>query len=304
MQKKKENKNKRYGVIGTTIFHIIVFIFLIIFGLSIIPEEEEGILVNLGDSRIGWGKKEPPKSVSPSNPKPAKTPPPVSTPKKVEPTKEQIKTQDYDDAPKVKSEEQKKKEEAERKKKLEEQKKREEQERLKKEEDERIRKAEEERKRKEKEERKRQEEMDRQKKAINSNVSNAFGKSSGSSTSEGDTKGEGNQGYVTGDPNSRNRSGSGLGTKGDGFQLKGRSLEGSLPKPEYNIQEEGIVVVEITVDRTGRVVSATPILRGSTTQDSRLWEAAKKAALKARFNADPNASAYVKGTITYHFELD
>jgi len=246
--------------------------------------------------------------VAQSNPKPKATPPPASTPKQVTPTKEQIKTQDYDEAPEIKSEEQseeqKKKEEAEKKKRLEEERKRKEQERIKREEQERIRKAEEERKRKEEEERRKQEEIERQKKAINSNVSSAFGKSTGSSTSEGEKKGSGNQGYVTGDPNSKNRSGSGLGNKGDGFQLAGRSLVGSLPKPAYDIQEEGIVVVEIKVDRTGRVVSAVPILRGTTTQDSRLWDAAKKAALKARFNADPNASAYAKGTITYHFVLD
>ena len=121
------------------------------------------------------------------------------------------------------------------------------------------------------EEKNSQEEIERQKKAINSNVHNAFGKSTGAS---------------------------------DSFQLKGRSLQGSLPKPAYDIQESGTVVVKITVDRTGRVVSAKYTLRGSTTQNSRLKAAAQKAALKARFNADPNASAYVKGTITYHFELD
>jgi len=304
VQKNKEKKYKAQGVVGTTLFHIVVLAFLLIFGLSTIPKEEEGVLVNLGDSRIGWGKQEPKKAVAQSNPKPTTTPPPASVPKKVEPTKEQIKTQDYDEAPEVKSEEQKKKEEADKQKRLEEEKIRKEQERIKREEQERIKKAEEERKRKEEEERRKQEEIDRQKKAINSNVSNAFGKSSGSSTSEGDTKGNGNQGYVTGDPNSKNRSGSGLGNKGDGFQLTGRSLVGSLPKPDYNIQEEGIVVVKIKVDRNGYVVGAEYSLKGSTTQDSRLINAAIKAAKRAKFNKDPEASAFVYGTITYHFVLD
>jgi TonB family protein len=139
---------------------------------------------------------------------------------------------------------------------------------------------------------------------INSNISNAFGKSSGSSTSEGYTKGSGNQGYVTGDPNSKNRSGSGLGNKGDGFQLTGRSLVGSLPEPQYSNQEDGIVVVKIKVDRNGYVVGAEYSLKGSTTQDSRLINAAIKAAKMAKFNKDPNAPAFVYGTITYHFELD
>ena len=300
MQKNKEKKYKAQGVVGTILFHIIVLLFLLIFGLSTIPKEEEGVLVNLGDSRIGWGKQEPKKAVAQSNPKPKSTPPPASVSKKVEPTKEQIKTQDYDEAPEVKSEEQKKKEEAEKQKRLEQEKIRKEQERIKREEQEKLRKAEEERKRKEAEERKKQEEA----KAINDKVNNSFNKNSGSSTSEGNTKGSGNQGYVTGDPNSKNRSGSGLGNKGDGFQLAGRSLVGSLPKPDYNIQEEGIVVVKIKVDRNGYVVGAEYSLKGSNTQDSRLINAAIKAAKRAKFNKDPNASAFVYGTITYHFVLD
>jgi TonB family protein len=304
VQKNNEKKYKAQGFIGTTIFHIIVLIFLMIFGLSAIPKEEEGVLVNLGDSRIGWGKQEPKKAVAQSNPKPKTTPPPVSVPKKVTPTKEQIKTQDYDEAPEVKSEEQKKKEEAEKQKRLEEERIRKEQERLKREEEERIRKAEEERKRKEEEERKKQEEIERQKKAINSNVKNALGKSSGTSTSEGENKGSGNQGYVTGDPNSKNRSGSGLGSKGDGFQLAGRSLVGSLQKPTFKGNEEGIVVIRIKVDRNGKVVNAEYTLKGSTLQGNEFITSAKKAALKTRFNADPKAPAFVYGTITYHFELD
>ena len=304
MQKKSDKKYRTQGVLGTTVFHIIVLIFLLVFALSTIPKEEEGILVNLGDSRIGWGKEEPKKATPPRKPKTVKTPPPASKPQKAEPTKEKIKTQDYDEAPEIKSEEQKRKEEEEKKKKLEEQKKKEEQERLKREEEARKRQIEEEQKRKEEEERKRQEELDRQKKAINSNVKGAFGKSNSSSTSEGEKEGTGNQGYVTGDANSKNRAGSGQGNKGDGFQLAGRSLVGSLPKPQYNIQEEGVVVVKIKVDRNGYVVGAEYSLKGSSTQDSRLISAAIKAAKQAKFNKDPKAPAFVYGTITYHFELD
>ncbi|NPA37590.1 MAG: TonB family protein [Chlorobi bacterium] len=278
-----------------------VLVFLLMFGLSTIKKEEEGILVNLGDSKIGWGKQEPKTSPAPAaNPKPVKTPPSVSKPQKTEKTKEQIKTQDYDEAPEVKSEEQKRKEEEERKRKLEEARIQAEKERLRKIEEEKQRKLEEERKRKEEEERKKQEEA----KAINNKVSSVFGKSTGSSTSEGDTKGSGNQGYVTGDPNSKNRSGSGQGKNGDGYQLAGRSLVGAFPKPQYDIQESGIVVVKIKVDRNGYVVGAEYQLKGSTTQNSQLVSAAIKAAKQAKFNKDPNAPAFVYGTITYHFELD
>jgi colicin import membrane protein len=135
-------------------------------------------------------------------------------------------------------------------------------------------------------------------------VQNAFSKSDGSGSSQGENEGEGNQGKLSGEAGAGHYEGTGKGDSGSGFDLSGRSLEGALPKPEYNIQEEGIVVVEITVDRNGNVVSAEPILRGTTTQNSYLWKVARQAALKARFNSDSDASAYQKGTITYHFNLN
>jgi TonB family protein len=84
--------------------------------------------------------------------------------------------------------------------------------------------------------------------------------------------------------------------------LDGRSVL-SLPKPEYTNQVEGDVVVEVTVDKDGRVIQATPGYRGSTTLDENLLQLAKKAALIARFDRNPNAPAVQKGTITYKFRL-
>ena len=101
-------------------------------------------------------------------------------------------------------------------------------------------------------------------------------------------------------------SGTGTGTgigSGRSFSLAGRSAE-FLQKPEYNIKEEGVVVVEITVDRNGKVIDATPILKGTTTQNAYLWRVAKEAALKAKFNVDNKAATYQKGTIRYTFELN
>lgn len=101
-------------------------------------------------------------------------------------------------------------------------------------------------------------------------------------------------------------SGTGHGTgigSGISLSLAGRSVE-YLQKPEYNIKEEGVVVVEITVDKNGNVTNATPILKGTTTQNAYLWRVAKEAALKAKFNSDSKAAAFQKGTIRYHFELN
>jgi TonB family protein len=310
-----QKKYNIQGVIGSVIFHILILLLLIFFGLSTLPEEEEGILVNLGNVTTGLGEIEPPKSTSqPTSTEPSSTPPPPPVEKTSPKSEEAIKTQDYDEAPEIKSTEEIKKEQEEklkrqqeeeaRKKQLEEERKRrEEAERIARAEAEAKRKAEEERKRREAEERRKREEQQRIADEARNKVGSAFGKSNSTSTSEGDAGGSGNQGYVTGDPNSKSRTGSGLGKSGSGFDLTGRSLIGTLPNPNYSIQEDGIVVVQITVDKYGKVVSAEYQLKGSTTQNSTLKRAAIEAAKKARFNSDPNATAFQKGTITYHFEL-
>ncbi len=312
-----QKKYNRHGIIGSILFHIIVLLLLIFFGLKTVPQQEEGILVNLGNVQTGLGEIEPPKSSAqptPSEPQQT-TPPPTPKEKSVPKAEESIKTQDYDEAPEIKSAEQKKKEEEDRLKKQKEEqerriqeekdrKEREEAERKAKAEAEAKRKAEAERLRKEEEARKEREEKQRIADDARNKVSGAFGKSNSNSTSEGDAGGSGNQGYVTGDPNSKNRTGSGIGNSGSGFDLTGRSLVGSLPQPSYSIQEEGVVVVQVTVDKYGKVVSAEYQLKGSTTQNSTLKKAAIEAAKKAKFNSDPNASAFQKGTITYHFVLN
>ena len=85
--------------------------------------------------------------------------------------------------------------------------------------------------------------------------------------------------------------------------VKGRSLKGSLPLPKYNVQNEGIVVVDIWVDPYGNVVDAKPGAQGTTVTDQRLWAAARAAALKAVFNMSTEAGAKQQGTITYIFKL-
>lgn len=289
---------KKQGLIGTIIYHAIIILLLIYLGMESIPQEEEGLLVNFGNSETGMGYAEPKQSAAQNVSQQEQTPPPPSKSEPVasEPTEEEVNTQDFEEAAAIEARNKKeKKERAERelkrKQELEAKKIREEQERKKREAEEA--------------ERKKQQELARQKAEAQSRVKNAFGSNSDSnSSSEGESSGSGNQGYVTGDPNSRNRTGSGQGASGSGYSLAGRSLNGSLPKPAYTIQEEGIVVVEITVDKNGNVVNATPILKGTTTQNSILWKQAKAAALKAKFNADSNAPTYQKGTITYHFVLN
>lgn len=95
-------------------------------------------------------------------------------------------------------------------------------------------------------------------------------------------------GKTTGEPNAK---------------LQGRSVEGVLPKPQAKLQQEGTVVVNIWVDQYGSVQRAEAGADGTTVVDSKLWAAARSAALGAHFNMSADAPALQKGTITYIFKL-
>ena len=138
-------------------------------------------------------------------------------------------------------------------------------------------------------------------------------------SSEGITSGTGDQGNPNGTYDSKNYSGkpgSGAGTgegfgegtgigdgKGDGssFSLTNRTLKYQLPKPASNFKENGTVVVQIDVDKYGKVIKAIAIDKGSNTTDVNLRRLAEEAARKAVFNESQNAAEIQRGTITYHF---
>lgn len=86
------------------------------------------------------------------------------------------------------------------------------------------------------------------------------------------------------------------------YVLEGRKFQ-NYSSPENIFKNEGRVVVEVSVDRSGKVVQAIPGLRGSTTLDENLLRAAREAALQAQFDPNPNAPVIQKGTITYNFVL-
>ena len=85
--------------------------------------------------------------------------------------------------------------------------------------------------------------------------------------------------------------------------LEGRGTEGSLPRPSYNVQESGVVVVTIWVDNYGKVVKAQAGADGTTVTDKSLWAAARNAAMGTRFKQKMDAPAMQQGTITYVFKL-
>jgi TonB family protein len=125
-----------------------------------------------------------------------------------------------------------------------------------------------------------------------------------SSTSEGITGGTGNQGVPTGSVDSQNHAiGNGTGNSGVSYDLKGRGSQ-KLPHPEYHYQGEGKVVVEVSVDRAGKVIQAIPGVKGSTALDEYLLKVAKDAAMEATFEVKNDAPVVQKGTITYIFKLN
>lgn len=93
---------------------------------------------------------------------------------------------------------------------------------------------------------------------------------------------------------------------GGEYSLGGRGLggDGRLPMPAYNIDEEGRVVISITVNRDGVVTNAVYQPAGSNTNNGELVSAARAAALRAKFVTDENAPEIQRGTITYNFRLN
>ena len=73
-----------------------------------------------------------------------------------------------------------------------------------------------------------------------------------------------------------------------------------LPIPVYLARGGGKVVVDIVVNRQGRVTEAEP-QNNSSVRDEKIFLYAKAAALRTVFNADPQAPDLQKGTIHYTF---
>lgn len=132
-------------------------------------------------------------------------------------------------------------------------------------------------------------------------MASAFGKgfemgSKGEATEQPE---EGTQGTETGV--SAAEKAVGIGVQGT-FDLNGRSISGDgLPVPVNTVQDEGHVVVTITVNPAGQVI-ATSINLHTNTTNPQLRKAAEDAAKRAQFNRI-DAVDNQTGTITYYFKL-
>lgn len=97
-------------------------------------------------------------------------------------------------------------------------------------------------------------------------------------------------------------NGGGRGTGNGNYRLDGRKVL-SKPQPNYTCNEQGKVVVSISVDQNGRVISASPGAKGTTNAAKCLLDQAKIAALNTKFDASNSAPDKQIGTIIYNFTL-
>jgi protein TonB len=267
-----DTQHKRKSMTITVIVHVIILILLFYVGMTYLdPPPEQGIAVNFGTTETGSGNIQPIEKIQ-SAPKQS-APEPVTQPKSE--IKEDVVTQDNEDAPVIKKEEIKK-EQKETPKKIEPKK----------------------------------EPPKKPDPTPDKSTSDALSSLINGPKSDGTAKGgEGNdnkpgdKGNPNGDPNASSYYGTGKGLDGDGNYLLGGRKALNKEKFVQDCNEAGTVVVSIEVDRNGKVISATPGVRGTTNNSRCLLEPAKRAALATRFNSDDKAPAKQIGKIIYRFSL-
>lgn len=273
----KFTKDDTYGIFGSLGIHLLVLIALSFAMISTkVPEENSGVLVNFGNIDVAAGTFEP---LNTGDGVEETVAPPPTPPSETETTEEEMVTQDLEKTVAItdtkKKDEQKKKEEVAKR----------EQERILTEKAEQQRIA---------------NEQYKKGQAISNKVAGAFGIGSTPGSSQGTGRsGTGNQGSPFG--NSDHGANEGVGGHGS-FALSGRSIsEAGLPKPAYTIQEEGKIVINITVDPRGNVIF-TEIGRGTNIDNASMRRSAIEAARKAKFNSISGTNNQ-SGTITYKYNL-
>jgi colicin import membrane protein len=271
----KNKKSKNAGMAGTLAFHGLLLLILLIIKLTapVPPPEEEGILINFGNSDQGTGTIQPVQASTANTPQESKDQelkePEAAAPETV---KEPKLTQEVEDAPKITKEKTKPKPVVKPKPKP-----------------------------KPVEVEKKPEEPKPDQRALYPGKRNNQGK--GNPGNEGETGKPGDQGNPDGSPDSKNHAGAGKGDSGISFDLAGRSM---LRKPSLNdqSQETGRVVIEVIVDKDGNVTSVNGPVRGSTTSAQVLVSKAKQAALTAKFSKSPTGVEEQRGTITFVFKFE
>ena len=122
---------------------------------------------------------------------------------------------------------------------------------------------------------------------------------------QGVAGGTGDQGKPAGNPNSGNYSGPG--GKGNSGVSIARGLQGRYFTRVYSYEgdfnENAKVAVDVRVDKSGTVLSASYQPRGSTTANSYFKDKAVEIVRKSKLNADPNGPEEQTGTVTVNFRV-
>ena len=122
------------------------------------------------------------------------------------------------------------------------------------------------------------------------------------SSSEGNTGNPGDQGNPNGGQNVPNYEGQGGAGGGPSYSLGGRGAKHLATPNKDEVTEDGTIVVDIWVDRDGRVTTAQ-IGKGTTISTTRLQQIAINAAKSSVFTPDAEAAELQRGTITYIFKV-
>lgn len=293
-------KNKITGLIGTAVLHIILLILLLVIAISRPQVQEEGgVPVMLGNTELSQGNADPYTLTDVDIMSEPEAPAPEVSESEPVPsvdTKEEVITQTEEETVVVPKKEPKKETKKETPKKETPKKEVPKKETVKpKEKTEAEKRAEAEKAAAEKKAAAERAAAE----AAAKKIAGAFGKGTQMGDKGSGTTGTGLEGSPTG--NSSEGKSTGVGGYGT-FDLNGRSLgSGGLPMPVYNVQDEGRVVVTITVNPAGQVIS-TSINKRTNTVNASLRKAAEEAARKARFNRVDGVNNQT-GTITYYFKL-
>jgi outer membrane biosynthesis protein TonB len=274
-----DTDHKRKSAVLTSLVMSLLVVSLFFFGMTYLdPPEEFGIALNFGTSEVGMGNIQPTKPLSAAPQETVKEPQEAvkeQVTQKAPEVAEEVLTQNTEDAIVIKKQ-------LEAKQKA----------------DEVARK---ERAQKEAIAKQQAEELEKRKKldALIGGVSNGNGTATGG---QGDDNTAGDKGKITGDPNANGYYGNGGSGGGGDYQLGNRKPI-SRPKPNYICDEEGLIVVSIEVNVYGKVINATPGIKGSTNTAACLLSQAKEAALKTTWQPDSNAPSKQIGIIKYRFSL-
>ena len=300
LKKILKDKDRRRGIIGTILVHLFLLVALLFLALRTpLPlPGEEGVEVNFGYDDQGYGdvQSETPAPVVKSTLPPRKQQKIIEEPKPVvEP--EKIVTQDVEEAPAVeeKIKEEPKKVEKKPEKVPEEKK-----------EPEPVKEIVEEKPVDStfisEPEKTVEKPVDEPKPVVNTKaLYKGSSKTSKQGANQGVKQGAGDMGKPQGYKDSDKYNGRGGEGNGISFSLVGRGSK-DLKKPSVGeLSEEGTVVVNIWVDRNGKVVNAQ-ITKGTEVTDQKLRQIAVDAAKNSIFTVDQSALELQRGTITYTYK--